>query len=151
LHGRSITLEELNRGRRIGAIAAALVFAAAGLALAWTIWSSFGLHFLTPGHIQPWALAKSALVNAAIVFGISTMIDILFWLRQELMVGSPILDWTPSEPPPQDSRVVRIAHLSDLHLVGERYGYRMEAGTHGPRGNRCIVRAFRRLADLEAA
>jgi hypothetical protein len=45
---------------------------------------------------------------------------------------------------------VRVAHLSDLHVVGERYGYRMEAGTHGPRGNRCIRRAWRRLAALHA-
>jgi 3',5'-cyclic AMP phosphodiesterase CpdA len=43
-----------------------------------------------------------------------------------------------------------VAHLSDLHLVGERYGYRMEAGTHGPRGNRCIRNALRKLAAINA-
>lgn len=151
LHGRSITLEQLNRGRRIGAIAAALVFAAAGLALAWGMWSSFGLQLLTPGHVHPWPLAKSALINAAIVFGISTIIDSLYWLRQELTIGSPIMNWTPGRPVAEESRLVRVAHLSDLHLVGERYGYRMETGTHGPRGNRCIVRALRKLTDLEAS
>ena len=150
LHGRSITLQELNRGRRIGAIAAAVIFATAGLALAWSIWSSFGLQFLNSGHVQPRALAKSALVNAAIVFGISMIIDSLFWLSQELTVGSPIVNWTPAQRREQ-SGSVRIAHLSDLHLVGERYGYRMEAGTHGPRGNRCIVRALRKLSALQAA
>lgn len=149
LHGRSITLEQLNRGRRIGAIAAALIFAVAGLALAWGIWSSFGLQLLNLGHLQPRALARSALVNAAIVFGISTMIDSLFWLHQELTIGSPILSWTPDQLPGEPSRVVRIAHLSDLHLVGERYGYRIEAGTHGPRGNRCIMHALRRLGELQ--
>lgn len=151
LHGRSITLAQLNRGRRIGAIVAALVFAVAGLALAWSVWSSYGLQTLTLGHVRPWTLAKSALVNAAIVFGVSIVVDSLLWLSQELRVGSPILNWTPGRPSAEVSRTVRVAHLSDLHLVGERYGYRMEAGTHGPRGNRCIVRAFRRLSDLEAA
>ena len=44
-----------------------------------------------------------------------------------------------------------MAHLSDLHFVGERYGYRMEAGTHGPRGNRCIRSALRKLAAMHAS
>ena len=29
----------------------------------------------------------------------------------------------------------RVAHLSDLHTVGERYGFRIECGRSGPRGN----------------
>jgi hypothetical protein len=43
-----------------------------------------------------------------------------------------------------------VAHLSDLHIVGERYGYRMEAGTTGPRGNGRIRIAWRKLAAIEA-
>src|SRR6185312_1928663 len=87
LHGRSITLQDLNRGRRLGAIVAALIFAGAGLALAWMAWSFFGLQMLSRGHVQPWALVKSALINAVVVFGISTMTDSLFWLSQELTVS----------------------------------------------------------------
>jgi Calcineurin-like phosphoesterase len=49
-----------------------------------------------------------------------------------------------------DAASVHVAHLSDLHLVGERYGYRMEAGMHGPRGNRCLRRAWRQLAAIHA-
>ena len=29
---------------------------------------------------------------------------------------------------PADGRAWRIAHLSDLHVVGERYGFRLESG-----------------------
>src|SRR5262249_39086206 len=36
------------------------------------------------------------------------------------------------------------------HLVGERYGYRMESGTHGPRGNGCVRAAFRKLTAIHA-
>jgi 3',5'-cyclic AMP phosphodiesterase CpdA len=147
LHGRSITPQQLNRGRRTGAVVAALIFAAAGGALAWTTWSS-GLKVLDAGHIQPWALAKAALINAAIVVGISTAVDSLYWLRQEFMLSGPVLDWTP-RPANGESPMVRIAHLSDLHLVGERYGYRMEAGTHGPRGNECVAHALRKLVELQ--
>ena len=46
---------------------------------------------------------------------------------------------------------MRVAHLSDLHLVGERYGYRMECGTHGPRGNRSIRHALRKLRAIDAS
>jgi hypothetical protein len=151
LHGRSITLKQLNRGRRIGAVAAALIFAAGGLALASSVWSSFGLQFLTRGHVQPMVLTKSALVNAAIVFGVSTIIDSLYWLSHELMVSSPVQNWLPHKELIDTSRTVRVAHLSDLHLVGERYGYRMETGTHGPQGNECIARVLRTLSDLHAA
>jgi len=151
LHGRSITLEQLNRGRRIGAVAAALIFAGAGIALAWGTWSSFGLQHLTFRHLHPWTLARSALINAAIVFGVSTIFDALSWLHQVVIVGSSIRNWTPDPQHGEPSRTVRIAHLSDLHLVGERYGYRMETGTHGPRGNSCIVHALRRLTELQAS
>lgn len=151
LHGDPITLRDLNRGRRLGAIAAALIFAAAGLALAWSVWSAFGLQVLTRGHVQPFALMKSALINAAVVFGISTVIDSLYWLSQELTVSSPVRHWVLNEASAEISDTVRIAHLSDLHLVGERYGYRMEKGTHGPRGNNCITRVLRELSDLDAA
>jgi Calcineurin-like phosphoesterase len=147
LHGRSITPQQLNRGRRIGAVAAALVFAAAGGALAWATWSS-GFKVLDAGHIQPWALVKAALINAAMVVGVSTAIDSLYWLRQELMLSGPVLDWTP-RPASRELPMVRIAHVSDLHLVGERYGYRMEAGTRGPRGNGCVTQALRKLVELQ--
>jgi hypothetical protein len=41
-----------------------------------------------------------------------------------------------------------VAHLSDLHVVGERYGYPMEAGTDGVCGNRMVRNALRRLAAM---
>ena len=36
---------------------------------------------------------------------------------------------------PQGGRSWRVAHLSDIHTVGERYGFRIESGRSGPRGN----------------
>ena len=43
------------------------------------------------------------------------------------------------------------SHLSDVHLVGERYGFRIESGRAGPRGNGRSLRAMERLAALHAA
>jgi hypothetical protein len=50
--------------------------------------------------------------------------------------------------PGRASREWRIAHLSDLHVVGERYGYRIESGRSGPRGNERFERILRRLDAL---
>jgi hypothetical protein len=38
----------------------------------------------------------------------------------------------------------RVAHVSDIHVVGERYGFRIESGRAGPRGNE----RFKRLLGL---
>lgn len=149
LYGRSITGQQLNRGRRIGSVLAAVVFAAAGFAVLCFAWSSSGPHVLDARHINPFALIKAAFVNAAIVFGFSTAVASLVWLMQEITLKAPVLDWTPESVQSQ-SPVVRIAHLSDLHMVGERYGYRMEAGTLGPQGNECIARALRQLEAVKA-
>ena len=150
LLGRSITPQRLNRGRRIGAAVAALLFAAGGLALALAVERSFGFQILDVLTAHPWALAKESLGNAAIILGFSTVLASLYWLWRELTLSGPVLDWAPASSNPE-APAVRIAHLSDLHLVGERYGYRMEAGTHGPRGNRRILRVFRKLAAIDAA
>jgi 3',5'-cyclic AMP phosphodiesterase CpdA len=59
-------------------------------------------------------------------------------------------DWQPG-PPVRNAPIVRVAHLSDLHLVGERYGYRMECGTHGPSGNACVRQALDKLCTIHAS
>ena len=147
--GRPITSEQLNRRRRLGTVLAALLLAGGGLALAMTVEVSIGLQLVDVEHVRPWAVAKAALGNAAVILGLSTVVESLYWLWRELTISGPVLDWVPN-PSKAESSVARVAHLSDLHLVGERYGYRMEAGTHGPRGNRCIRNALRKLAAINA-
>jgi len=44
----------------------------------------------------------------------------------------------------------RVAHLSDLHVVGERYGFRIESGRSGPRGNERVKHVLRELNALHA-
>jgi transaldolase len=43
----------------------------------------------------------------------------------------------------------RVAHLSDIHIVGERYGMRIESGRAGPSGNHRLEKALDRLAALQ--
>jgi hypothetical protein len=61
------------------------------------------------------------------------------------------LDLPAFDAEPTAQRTWRIAHLSDLHVVGERYGFRIESGRGGPRGNERLYRVLARLADIHAS
>ena len=148
--GRSVTAEQLDRGRRVCAVIAALIFGGGGLVLATFADVSFGLRLVDIVHVRWRLLAAAALGNAAVILGLSAAIESLYWIWRELALKGAVLDWRPSPPMPAAS-IVRIAHLSDLHIVGERYGYRMEAGTDGPHGNRVIRSALRKLGALHAS
>jgi 3',5'-cyclic AMP phosphodiesterase CpdA len=147
---RSITAKSLDRRRRICAVIATLIFAGGGLLVATLVEVSLGIEVVDIIHFRWWLLAQAALGNAAVILGASAAIESLFWIWRELSLDGVVLDWRPQAVSPQIIPVT-VAHLSDLHVVGERYGYRMEAGTDGPRGNRIIRRALRRLAVIDAA
>jgi 3',5'-cyclic AMP phosphodiesterase CpdA len=147
---RPVSLEDLDRRRRIGSVLAALILGGAGVLLAYRVELKFGLQIVDAGHFRPWPVAMAAFGNAAVILGCSTLIESLYWLWRELAIPTVVRNWT-SQPTSEESPLARIAHLSDLHFVGERYGCRMETGAHGPRGNRSIRKAFRKLTAIDAA
>jgi len=53
--------------------------------------------------------------------------------------------------PPPGAKIWRVAHLSDVHVVGERYGFRLESGRSGPRGNERLARVLARLEAIHAS
>jgi 3',5'-cyclic AMP phosphodiesterase CpdA len=149
LPGMTLNQEQIHRRRLFATVLAALLLGGAGFALAMSVELSIGLKIVDAERVAPWAVAKAALWNAAMVFGFSTAATSAFWLWRELSVSEPVLDW-PHPLQPSASRF-RVAHLSDLHVVGERYGYRMETGTHGPQGNQCVRDALEELAAIHAS
>jgi hypothetical protein len=58
---------------------------------------------------------------------------------------------TAFDTAPSGCRSWRVAHLSDLHAVGERYGFRIESGRSGPCGNERLDQVLAGLANLHAA
>jgi hypothetical protein len=40
-------------------------------------------------------VAKAALGNAAVILGLSTVVESLYWLWRELTINGPALDWVP--------------------------------------------------------
>jgi Calcineurin-like phosphoesterase len=147
---RAVGAEQLDRSRRTCAVIAALLFTGGGIGAALAVELSVGLKFVDLVHGRWRPIATAALGNAVVILGLCAAIESLYWIWRELSLRGAVVDWIP-DPLPPARPVIRIAHLSDLHIVGERYGYRMEAGTDGPRGNRVIRSALRRLRAADAA
>ena len=61
-----------------------------------TVDVSIGLQLVDVEHVRPWAVAKAALGNAAVVLGLSTAAESLYWLWRELTLSGPVLDWVPN-------------------------------------------------------
>lgn len=139
---------DLDRRRRLGTVLAAIVLAGGSLLIAASI-GAVASPAIGDVVLQPWTVARAGLANAAIVLSLSTVAASLYWLWREIGAAYPLRDWTPG-PPIGRVPIVRVAHLSDLHLVGERYGYRMECGTHGPPGNGCVQDALGKLTAIHA-
>src|SRR5581483_6635653 len=77
-------------------------------------------------------------------------ISALIWGFTDASMDQP-LDLRAFDAARSERRGWRIAHLSDLHVVGERYGFRIESGRGGPRGNQRLHRVLACLATLDAA
>src|SRR5262245_45387178 len=95
--------------------------------------------------VWPQRLVVPALANAVVLLGSYLAVAALAWGLADATMDQPrdlrAFDRSPG------GLTWRVAHLSDLHAVGERYGYRIESGRAGPRGN---VRLTRLLARLDA-
>ena len=71
----------------------------------------------------PWSSSAPISPSPALVWG----------LADATMAPPRDLDGFPKPTP--GARTWRIAHLSDVHVVGERYGFRIESGRSGPQGD----------------
>jgi len=64
----------------VGTIIGALLVAGGGIALAMTVDLSIGLQLADVARVRPWAVASAALGNAALVLGLSTAAESLYWV-----------------------------------------------------------------------
>ncbi len=95
-------------------------------------------------RLVPVAFANSVVLVSAYLAGAA-----LCWGIADATMAQPhTLDAFQS--PRVHGRTWRIAHLSDIHVVGERYGFRIESGRSGPRGNQRLRQVLVQLAALHA-
>lgn len=97
----------------------------------------------------PLSLVVPTLANAAIILCCYCAGAALVWGIADATMDQP-QDFAGFGEPSQLLRRWRIAHLSDIHIVGERYGFRIESGRSGPRGNDRLAQVFARLAAIDS-
>ena len=90
------------------------------------------------------------LANAIVIMSAYLAAASLVWGFADASMDQP-LDLETFDAAPSGGRVWRVAHLSDIHIVGERYGFRIESGRGGPRGNDRVRRVMARLEAEHAA
>jgi hypothetical protein len=92
-------------------------------------------------------LAREAIGNGIWAVAAYLAIAAPAWSLGEALTGTPrdlAIPDAPGEP------AWRVAHLSDIHLVGEAYGFRLECGRNGPCGNAGFDRVLAALAAEDA-
>jgi 3',5'-cyclic AMP phosphodiesterase CpdA len=96
---------------------------------------------------SPHRLARVALANSTIIIAAYLAVAALIWAIADTTMTQPS-DVDGFRARPNEGRTWRIAHLSDIHVVGERYGFRIESGRSGPRGNERLRQALVQLDEI---
>ena len=122
------------------------VLALAALTFAWPAsrWVSTLSDLAAPLRLSPVALANAVVLVAVYLAGAALVSAIA-----DAAMAQP-RDFRGFLAAPPARRGWRVAHLSDLHVVGERYGFRIESGRAGPRGNERLKELLRELDALHA-
>jgi hypothetical protein len=137
------------RSRAWIAAGAGAVCGVAGLTVVALVWPATNWTGNVAMLRAPFLLILPALANtAAIVSGYFAAAS-LVWGFADALMDQP-RDLKVFDAPPQDARRWRVVHLSDVHVVGEAYGFRIESGRAGPRGNDRLARVFERLGAIHA-
>ena len=141
---------ELVRVRAMSCAAAGIILAAVAALVAALVWPATRWIGSASDLAVPHQLIWPTLANAIVIMSGYLAAASLIWGFADATMDQP-LDLEAFDAAPSDGRVWRVAHLSDIHIVGERYGFRIESGRGGPRGNDRVRRAMTRLEAEHAA
>ena len=131
------------------AVAGVLLCGVALLVMAWvwrySRWTGELSDLIAPGRMLIPTLANGAVILCGYCAAAS-----LVWGIADATMDQPrnLADFAN---PTQVTRQWRVAHLSDVHIVGPEYGFRIESGRLGPRGNVRLAAVLERLEAIHAA
>lgn len=149
MFGKNHTAARRAQLRAANSIAAGVVLCLCAASIAILAWSASrwtgGFNDLAVPH----RLVVPTLANAIVLVSLYLAVAALVWGFADASMAQPVDLAAFAEPAP-GGRIWRVAHLSDLHVVGERYGFRIESGRGGPRGNERLDRVLQRLAAIHA-
>jgi Calcineurin-like phosphoesterase len=141
---------ELARLRAMSCAGAGILLAAVAALIAAVVWPATRWIGSASDLAVPHQLILPTLANAIVIMSAYLAAASLIWGFADASADQP-LDLEAFDATPEGVRVWRVAHLSDIHIVGERYGFRIESGRGGPRGNERVRRVFVRLEAAHAA
>jgi hypothetical protein len=141
---------QLARMRARSCAAAGILLALVAALVAAVVWPHTRWIGSASDLALPQHLIVPTLANAIVVMSGYLAAASLVWGFADATMDQP-LNLDAFDPAPSGGRVWRVAHLSDIHTVAERYGFRIESGRGGPRGNERVRRVMARLEAEHAA
>ncbi|MGI6851721.1 metallophosphoesterase family protein [Mesorhizobium sp. 1B3] len=127
---------------------AGIIVCLAALAIIAAVWPSTNLYGDLQEILSPRQLVSATLSNSIALVAAYLAAGSLIWAAADTMMAQP-RDLPAFHAPTTNDRRYSIAHLSDIHVVGERFGFRIESGRSGPRGNDRLARLFQRLEAID--
>jgi hypothetical protein len=135
--------------RAAAAAVAGILVCLLALLVLWLVWPHTHLYG-SISEIESWKkVAVVALANSLAAITAYLAVAALVWGFADAAMAQPRTLRKFAEPP-KGGRIWRVVHLSDIHVVGERYGFRIESGRSGPRGNDRLHRLLDQLEALDA-
>ncbi len=140
---------ELARMRSVSCAAAGVLLFFVATLVAAAVWPATRWAGSAADLMTPRLLIVPMIANAIVVTSAYLAVAALVWGAADALADQP-LDLEAFDVAPPGARVWRVAHLSDLHVVGEKYGFRIESGRAGPRGNARLRSALAALSARHA-
>ena len=138
------------RVRAASSAVAGITLCACAVLIAVLVWPASRWMGTVTDLVSPHRLIVPTIANAIVLVSGYTAIAALMWGFADASMDQPV-ELARFDPAPANGCTWRIAHLSDFHVVGERYGFRIESGRGGPRGNDRVERLMRRLEAIHRA
>lgn len=135
--------------RAATALGAGLGACAAAAGLAALVWPSTRWSGEFADLAQPLRLVVPAFANTVVLMAGYFALASLAWGVADASMDQP-RDLVRFDEVPTSAAGWRVAHLSDIHVVGDRYGFRIESGRAGPRGNERLAMVLDRVGQIHA-
>jgi predicted MPP superfamily phosphohydrolase len=150
MFGKGFTAAQRARLRAASSAGAGILLCGCALLVAVLVWPATRWTGNMYDFVSLHRLILPALANAVVLVSGYLAIAALVWGFADASMQQPF-ELGAFDSPPQEGRMWRVAHLSDIHVVGERYGFRIESGRAGPRGNERLAQVMARIAAVHSA
>ncbi|XIA64036.1 hypothetical protein ACFIOY_34600 [Bradyrhizobium sp. TZ2] len=129
--GKNLTPAGRARLRSANSVGAGIMLSAGAVAIAMLAWPASRWAGNWSDLVLLHHLVGPTLANAVVLVSGYLAVASLVWGFADASMPQP-LDLAAFDTASSESRSWRVAHLSDLHVVGEQYGFRIESGRSGP-------------------